>query len=227
RVARWERGDTVAQPKVAVRGLSLIGSAHRAAVGLRLRRWTETVASDLFQPPGRLQKRGGPAVQQLLSTLREGLGMAPPVSVGRFSQEERHLLARSGIRLGQRAAFSQHMLKARQAPVRRALFRAWTGGAAPADAPVWSGRVASQDAARVLGMVRVGRVAVRIDVLEQAAAMVRKASRRGPFAMPSELPTALSTDPDTAAWVLGGLGYGTVRVGGEWRFIPNNTRDRR
>lgn len=218
-VARWGRGRRLSEPSVEVRGLPDLGEAHRAAVKLRIQRWTTGRVGALTAPlHARGRDRVSPLGTEVLEALEAGLGLAPPIAPGRLRTRDREILARMGVRLGRLHAYVPALLEPPAVAWKLRLWRAWTGDDAVGPAGVADPAV-DAGLGVALGWPVVGGIAVRIDVLERVAATARRAARKGAFAMPDSVPVQLGLDVDAAAAVLDGLGFGKVSVGGEWRFV--------
>lgn len=217
-VGRWARGGDLPEPAVELRGLPLLTPAHRAAVRLRLERWTARVVAALV---ARLDGATDPEIAVVVDDLRRGLGVAGPVPIRGLSDGARRTLARMGVRLGRQHTWLKSVFARQHREVRAALWRVWTGGTADIpgeDAATWVPD--TRRAVKVLGYIDCGPVCLRVDRLEEVAATVRKAARRGPFGLPGQLLTLLPGPADQAAAVVSGLGYDRVKVAGEWRFVP-------
>ncbi|MEQ8816606.1 MAG: helicase-related protein [Thalassobaculum sp.] len=215
--ARLVAGDAVWRPEIRIARNELVESAARDRLLARLRVWferhQEAVAPRLMQ----LQRADldGPA-RGIAFQVLEGLGGAPAGAVEALvkdlDEEGRKTLARVGIRLGTESLYVPELLKPRAVRLRSLLWSA-ASGRQPEEGPPPEGRVqaaraeatpAAYDAA--LGYARLGGRAVRVDMVERLAALVRRAGKDGPFAISAEMLSLAGVDAETFGAMLQDLG---------------------
>lgn len=237
-VGRWRHGASTVEPRLGVRGADWLDPESRGAVHRRL---LALGASLVGRVIGDLPAADDPAVPtaaaRVLADLRAHLGTAraEPLAevLADLPADDSRLLARLGVRLGVHAVYVARGLDHEARRIRAALWAAWSRAAVelpPPDALT----MPNDPAALALGFVAMGPVAVRADVLERAAARLREAARRGPFAPPRELPSWLGVGVAQAIQVAEALGYDVVRIGPDLRLVyrarsrrpPRRRRDR-
>jgi len=229
-VGRWRRGPSNTQPQVGVRGLPDLADAHRAAIRLRLQRLTtdrlEGAVPSLRQAE---RMRLSDAARALVAAVQEGLGVGPPAERRSLSDSDRRGLARLSIRLGVHTSFVPDALNGPALELRAALFAAAFDRrpVLPADNAVSTDPGVTPAFWDHAGWPVCGPLAIRADVLEKVSARLRREARKGPFALPQELPSWLGTSRETAIGVVDALGYRHVQVAGEARFVPPHAPRRR
>ncbi len=245
--ARLVAGDAVWRPEIRVLRNELVEASARDWLLARLRAWferhQETVAPRLMQ----LQRADldGPA-RGIAFQVLEGLGGAPAAAVDLLvkdlDDEGRKTLARVGIRLGTESLYVPELLKPRAVRLRSQLWSA-AAGRLPEEGPPPEGRVQVVRAEATppaydlaLGYARLGGRAVRVDMVERLAALVRRAAKDGPFAITPEMLSLAGVDAETFAAMLQDLGCKPVAAAedGTARFErrrhrpkPKQPRERR
>ncbi|MEQ8396466.1 DEAD/DEAH box helicase [Thalassobaculum sp.] len=216
-IAYLVAGDAIWRPEIRVTRNEMIGPAQRDRLLARVQAWferhQEAAAPRLLQ----LQRADleGPA-RGIAFQVLEGLGGAPASAVETLvkdlDDDGRKTLARVGIRLGTESLYVPELLKPRAVRLRGLLWSAARGNH-PVEGPPPEGRVqaaraeatpADYDAA--LGYARLGGRAVRVDMVERLAALVRRVGREGPFAISAEMLSLAGVDAETFAAMLGDLG---------------------
>ena len=215
--ARLVAGDAVWRPEIRISRNELIEPSQRDRLLARLRVWferhQETVAPRLVQ----LQRADldGPA-RGIAFQVLEGLGGAPAAAVEMLvkdlDEEGRKTLARVGIRLGTESLYVPELLKPRAVRLRSLLWSA-ASGRYPEEGPPPEGRVQAERADATpaaydvaLGYARLGGRAVRVDMVERLAALVRRAGKEGPFVITPEMLSLAGVDAETFARMLLDLG---------------------
>ncbi|HVO09262.1 MAG TPA: helicase-related protein [Vicinamibacteria bacterium] len=215
-VARLLAGESALTPQVDVLPSDLLEPPLRERVRRRLAAWLEGMLQASLGPLFRLRERApAGAARGLAFVLAEGLGAAARRSVAAqvagLSGEDRRDLSRLGVSVGRFAVFLPTLqrpesmrLRARLFAVRHGL-RGWTG---PDGAPSVSNDLARPLASYLAsGYLPLGPRAVRLDRLEQAAALLARLSRSGPFPAPRELPRIVGCSPAELAAVVSAMGY--------------------
>lgn len=230
-VGRLGRGDDLLRPTIAVNPtLDLSrGLGHR--VQRRLIAAGRDLVGEVLAPlrTDRLADTSG-AVRGLLYQLEQGLGTISTESareqVRALSADERKGLERFGVRLGYRYVFLASALNPRAITRRLALANAFWGVAVENFAAV-SGKADAAvhaDYYEAIGFPRLGRLAVRADVLEKISRILHHSARRGSFTPDPQLCDRLSCQGEDLAAVVEALGY---RPLGDGVFIDPTRRRRR
>lgn len=157
----------------------------------------------------RLVEAGGAAPRQALAA-----------DIAQLSAQERRQLRSAGVRIGEHAVFLPALLKPRAAGL-NSLLHAVSGGTAQLRFRPPAGRVslaleAGDDPRGVTaaGYLVCGRWAVRIDMLERLADLIRdqrKAHPRGWFALSTDMLALLGVPPDGLEEIVRALGYARVK----------------
>ncbi len=228
-LARLAPGRDVLSPEVRVPRSELAGAGARRRIERRLVAWSRDLVADLLAPLRRPVARAlGPAARGVVYLLEQGLGTAARADASRQLRElggdDRRHLARLDVRLGTRHVYVASLLDP-EAVARRAVLAGVFAGLAPPPVAPYAGEAAvAADAAlpdevyRAMGYPRVGALAVRTDVLEEIAAAIRRAARRGAFAADPAWSARLGATDDELASLLEALGYRRARGGG-LRFV--------
>ncbi|WP_229836310.1 helicase-related protein [Thalassobaculum fulvum] len=215
--ARLVAGDAVWRPEIRISRNELLEPPLRDRLLARARAWFESHQEAVAPRLVQLQRADldGPA-RGIAFQVLEGLGgaSAPAVEtlVKDLDDDGRKTLARVGIRLGTESLYVPELLKPRAVRLRSLLWSA-ASGRYPEEGPPPEGRVqvvraeatpAAYDAA--LGYARLGGRAVRVDMVERLAALVRRAGREGPFAITPEMLSLAGVDAETFGRMLLDLG---------------------
>ncbi len=192
-VGRLFSGATPLAPRLEALASDQLGADARDAVRRRLAIWLDSHLADLTAPLRELQaaELDGPG-RGIAFLLVEGLGnVAAADAVSQMkglSKASRRRLARLGVRFGVRHLYLPAMLRAKVIELRARLWAVQRGLAEVS--PPTPGRVSleaesfDQDYAPTIGFERLGRHALRIDIVERLAAALRQASRTAePFAL--------------------------------------------
>ncbi|MDH5748904.1 MAG: helicase-related protein, partial [Rhodospirillales bacterium] len=221
-VARLVRGPDVLRPAVDPLTSDLLEGEDRERIRCRVSRWLEAAVSLVLRPllhAGKVDLPG--AARGLVFQLTESLGSMPRASaetqIQSLSQDDRRRIRKLGIRLGRQSVFMPALLKPAQADLRGLLWAVHAGvDSAPPFPP--QGRVSVP--ARVQGLWPffeacgfrpVGRIAIRIDMLERLAETAWELSRKGPFAAGPQLMSLAGCGPDDMPDILRACGYRALR----------------
>jgi len=224
RIARLVPGPTALEPRVEPFASDLLdGPAQdrlRRRLALWLRRWSARALAPLHaarQVPLRGAARG------LVYHLTEALGTLPAAEVQAqvrgLAPADRQALARIGLRLGRRHAYLKGALRTRCLEARALLWAVAAGASPRPPVPADGRQVVARDPAlpdafyRAIGFLPLGIAAVRADLVERLARLVRDAARRAgtdSFALPAEVAAALAAWPGDTALLLADLGYRPV-----------------
>ncbi|HSD26040.1 MAG TPA: helicase-related protein, partial [Vicinamibacteria bacterium] len=215
-VARLTAGESALAPQVEVLASDLLDPPLRERVRRRLATWLDGHLRGVLGPLFALRD-GAPAgaARGLAFALAEGLGAvarrAVARQVGALTADDRRDLSRLGVTTGRLAVFLPALLRPEALGLRARLFAirekrpAEAGPGGPPSVP----RDPRQPAAFYLacGYLPAGPRAVRLDRMEQAAAVASRLSRGGPFVPPRELPKVLGCRLEEAKAVLTAIGY--------------------
>ncbi len=220
-VADLVAGDVAWRPDVRVRESDLLEPPQRERVQKRLRTWTEAHLEAGIPHLLQLARSdlSGP-VRGIVFQVLEGLGNAPAEGlralVKELDDQGRKDLARVGIRLGTENLYIPQLLKPKAVALRGLLWSV-ARGRFPEEGPPPEGRVqvvrrdeTPKDYDLALGYQRLGGRAIRIDMVERIAALIRQAARNGPFAINPDMLSLAGVDHETFAAILGDLGYRKV-----------------
>jgi ATP-dependent RNA helicase SUPV3L1/SUV3 len=153
-------------------------------------------------------------------------GRAEP-QVRHLTAEDRRLLARLGIVVGELVVFSPELLSPRAIERRAALWAARSG----ARVHVPGGpAVALADDADVgywyaIGYVPFGPRAIRADLAERVYARLHAATRAGPAALPAEPCAWLACAPEELEAIAEAMGFVEASAG-QWMLRPRRTGGR-
>jgi ATP-dependent RNA helicase SUPV3L1/SUV3 len=220
-VADLVAGDVPWRPGVRVRESDMLDPPQRDRIEKRLRTWTEAhleaVIPQLLQLD-RSDLSGG--ARGIVFQVLEGLGNAPAEGlrpmVKELDDQGRKDLARVGIRLGTENLYIPQLLKPKAVALRGLLWSVHHGRF-PEEGMPPEGRVqierrpeTPKEYDLALGYQRLGGRAIRIDMVERIAALIRQAARNGPFAINPDMLSLAGVDHETFAAILNDLGYRKV-----------------
>ncbi|MDF1792606.1 MAG: helicase-related protein [Thalassobaculaceae bacterium] len=220
-VADLVAGDVAWRPDVRVRESDMLEPAQRDRMHKRLRTWMEAhleaVVPQLLQL-ARSDLSGG--ARGIVFQVLEGLGNAPAeglrAMVKELDDQGRKDLARVGIRLGTENLYIPQLLKPKAVALRGLLWSV-QHGRFPEEGLPPEGRVQVVRRAETpteydvaLGYQRLGGRAIRIDMVERIAALIRQAARNGPFPINPDMLSLAGVDHETFAAILNDLGYRKV-----------------
>ncbi|WP_026299571.1 helicase-related protein [Elioraea tepidiphila] len=211
-VARLKPGASALRPLVEVPGGEFLDGAQRERIRARLAAW---LAARIAATLGPLLALGpaaaDPALRGLAHLLEEGLGVVPREQVIATGLDRGRLKA-LGVRLGRHAAFLPALLRPGATALRARLWAVRRGVVQP-PLPT-AGTVAvrpdgswPEGWVEMLGFLRLGPVAVRLDVAERVGAELARLTRAGAQALPSGLPSRLGCRAGELPAVLRGLGF--------------------
>ena len=229
-VARLVPGPGVLRPHVQPLPNDLMTPSVAGQLTERLGRWVD---AEISRRLGRLADIDdtdlpGP-VRGIVYRLREGLGCCPRHEasglLGSLDETGRKTLARLGIRLGRETVFLPSLLKPAAIRLRGILWSVATGNALPELPP--AGRVSMPmdpewppGYVLAIGFLPLGARALRVDMAERLAAVIRRAARKAPFEATPEMLSLAAVPPGELASVLSALGYRTVKTDDGLRFAP-------
>jgi ATP-dependent RNA helicase SUPV3L1/SUV3 len=220
-VADLTAGDVAWRPDVRVRDSDLLEPAQRDRVHKRLRTWLEThLEAGVPQLLQLARSDLSGSARGIVFQVLEGLGNAPAEAlralVKELDEQGRKDLAKVGIRLGTENLYIPQLLKPKAVALRGLMWSLFKG-VFPEEGLPPEGRVqvvrlpeTPKEYDLALGYQRLGGRAIRIDMVERIAALIRQAARNGPFAISPDMLSLAGVDHETFAAILGDLGYRKV-----------------
>jgi len=210
-VAALRPGPLPLQPLIELLPSEWLDAEARRTLEKRLAAWLESRLKSLFGPllPEREEELSGPG-RGLLFQLAEHLGSMPPVPADTLSEPDRKIMARLGVRFGTESLFLPALLKP-EAQRWRGVLWCLHRGQPPIPLPP-AGRVslpAELPAAfyDAIGYRRLGKHAIRLDMLERFAAELRKLARQGPIALPASWMSQLGLGAEDMHALIATMGY--------------------
>ncbi|HUF57212.1 MAG TPA: disulfide oxidoreductase, partial [Thermohalobaculum sp.] len=222
-IGRLEKGDGPLAPKVRVFVDDMAEAAVTEKVERRLGHWVQRRIAALFEPM--LKMRDDEAVTGLARgvafQLAEAMGILPRRQIAddvkQLGQEERALLRKHGVRFGQYSVFMPALLKPAPTRMRLILWALWQGLDEFPEAPpaghvtVPADRGAPQGYYEKAGYRLCGSRAVRIDMLERLADMIRPMDSRAGFEATPDMLSITGATLEQFAEIMKGLGYDAAR----------------
>ena len=235
-VGRLEKGDSPLAPKVKVFVDDIAEPAVAEKVERRLGHWITRRINTLFEPL--LAMQGDEAVTGLARGLAfqigEALGVVPRRQVAEdvkaLGQDERGLLRKHGVRFGQYNIFMPLLLKPAPTRLRLILWSLWEAFEEFPEAPppglvtIPAVEGAPDGYYEKVGYRLCGQRALRIDMLERLADLLRPMDVRGGFEATPDMLSITGCTLEQFADVLGALGFQGER--GE-RPKPERTKEER
>lgn len=231
-------GDDVQRPRVKMLRHDGIDGGDRLRIERRLTAWSRDMVAQLMEPLRReIARELGPQGRGLVYALEQGLGTVAQPEVRSqlrgLSGEDRKRLARLDVRLGATHVYVASMLGP-QAVALRASLAGIRAGERPLPTPPTGGANSvcwqsqwPREVATAMGYPVVGTLAVRVDLLERAAALVRGKARRGRFDLPEEALGWLGCTREELMSVLTDLGYIRCPTGADIVQFMSRRRRRR
>ncbi|MDG2205836.1 MAG: helicase-related protein [Alphaproteobacteria bacterium] len=217
RLATVAKGGTLLAPQIKVPAYDLLSSEQRDAVTKRLARWLsrylETRLGPLYADPGTLPT--GPA-RGILFQLREHLGSMPRAAavnaISGLERKDRQLLRRIGVRIERESVLAPALLKPAAVALRGMLYdlnhdRRGTPVPSPGRMSVRMERTVPDAFYEAIGYRPLGKLAVRVDIVERVAAGAWELSRPGAFPPPVDLMNLIGCGIEDMTEVLKRLGY--------------------
>jgi len=221
-VAKMMKGPDLMRPRVGLISSDLVAPIQRDRIVERLELWQKAEFARLLAPLYRLKgaQVSGPA-KGLVFQLIENLGSIPrkkgETEIDALSREERKVLRNFGIRIGRESVYVIDLLKPKAIGARALLWGLFMrlNGASTLNVPIPKpGQVsvvpdkAFPDAFyEAIGYRVMGKLAMRIDMIERIAETAWTLNRKSPFAMAPELLALGGCGADEMSLVLKLLGY--------------------
>ncbi|MHA7875776.1 helicase-related protein [Roseivivax sp.] len=218
-VGKLERGDDPMKPRVAAFVDDEAGPEVRQKVERRLQHFIDRKVAALFEPLMNIQR------DEALTGLAKGfgfqmieaMGVIPRAKVAdevkALDQEARGALRKHGIRFGQFTIFMPLLLKPAPTRLRLVLWSLAQGRDTFPEAPppglvtVPADQGTPQDEFAIMGYRKAGTRAIRIDMLERLADLVRVEDSRGGFEATADMLSITGLTLEQFSDLMEGLGY--------------------
>ena len=222
-IGALEKGDALMAPRVRAHVDDAAEPAVAEKVERRLSHFVRRRIDALFEPLIAMQAddavRG--LARGLAFQLSESLGVIPRKRIAEevkaLAQEDRAVLRKHGVRFGQHTVFMPALLKPAPARMRLLLWSLWQGLAEVPDAPP-PGHVtihavpgAPEGFYEMAGYRLCGERAVRIDMLERLADMIRPLDARAGFEATADMLSITGCTLEQFAGIMEGLGFQATR----------------
>jgi ATP-dependent RNA helicase SUPV3L1/SUV3 len=218
-VGRLEKGDTPLTPRIKVFVDDIAEVAVAEKVERRLSHWINRRINTLFEPLLKMRddETVGGLARGVAFQITETMGVVPRRQIAddvkALAQEERGLLRKHGVRFGQHNIFMPLLLKPAPTRLRLILWSLWEGFEEFSEAPP-PGLVtipALTDAPRgyyeKVGYRLCGPRALRIDMLERLADLIRPMDVRGGFEATPDMLSITGCTLEQIAELLKSLGF--------------------
>ena len=234
-VARLTRGTDLVHPQVKLVGSAPLGAGARLRAERRLVAWTRDLLAELLGTLRRPETSAlSAAARGLVYQLEQGLGTvssrAARAELALLGPEDRRVLRRLGVSLGQSVVHLPATLGPRSLVIRQALATAYWGEPSPlpADPPpsLIADRGVPQDHYRVLGYLVLGQRAIRADLVERVERRLGRPTEEAPALLFAELGRWLDCPVREVAEILRPLGYRRRSDGGFTRARSRRRRAR-
>ena len=218
-IGKLEKGDTPLTPKIRVFVDDIAGPDVAEKVERRLTHWVGRRIAALFEPL--VGMRDDETISGLAKgvafQLVEAMGIVPRQKIAndvkQLAQEERGLLRKHGVRFGQHNIFLPALLKPAPTRMRLILWSLWQEHADFPDAPP-AGHVTFPAMPEVppgyyemVGYRLCGARALRIDMLERLADLLRPMDARAGFEATPDMLSITGCTLEQLADILGNLGF--------------------
>ncbi len=222
-VGKLVRGEDRLKPRVQAFVDEEAGPDVIAKVERRLQHFVDRRISTLFEPLLAMSRDEGlvGAPRGLAFRLSETFGIIPREEVARevreLDQEARGALRRHGVRFGQYTIFLPALLKPAPTRLRLVLWALWEGlEIFPQSPPPGLVTIPAESDAppgyyRMSGYRRAGSRAIRLDMLERLADMLRDQDSRAGFEASADMLSITGLTLEQFADLLQGLGYAAER----------------
>jgi ATP-dependent RNA helicase SUPV3L1/SUV3 len=232
-IAQMTRGPDLLRPEVQLLASLQLGAGAKVQVQRRMVAWTRDFVAELLAPLRALPTAAlpSPAGRGLLYQLEQGLGSVlrarADAQVRHLRPEDRRMLGRMGIRVGELVVYSPELLTPAAITRRAALWSARTGRRQwpePAEASIRVETELEFAFYHAVGYPPFGPLAIRADVAEETFRALVEATRAGPAELPEGLAAAIGGDVEDVAEVAVAMGFVEVDAG---RFALVRRAERR
>ncbi len=228
-VAHLNAGPEPLRPVVAPVSSDLLDAALRGRLVRRLERWISKHLQHHLTPLFQIAEHPvSGAARGILFRLGENLGSMPRdlarLEIDALSKADRQTLRRLNVCIGRHSIYLAEMIKPAAVGLRAMLWGLAADASFPLPIPT-PGRmsVAVNDTKsptfwQAIGYHRLGRRAVRVDIIERLAARAWALSAAGPFTPPAELMNLLGCAAEEVFDVLENLGYQSQMIDDQRRL---------
>ena len=234
-IGKMIAGDDIMHPKVVAFVDNEAGTEVLGKVERRLQHFVDRKVSVLFEPLLNLQKDG--EITGLAKgfgfQLYESLGILRRQNVSKevksLDQDARSLLRKHGVRFGQFTVFMPLLLKPAPTRLRLILWALSQNLAEFPDAPppglvtVPANKEAPENYDDMAGYRNAGERAIRIDMLERLADLLRVEDSRGGFEANADMLSITGMTLEQFANLMEGLGYSSEKAERQKSKIPDIT----
>ena len=234
-IGKMIAGDDIMHPKVVAFVDNEAGTEVLGKVERRLQHFVDRKVSVLFEPLLNLQKDG--EITGLAKgfgfQLYESLGILRRQNVSKevksLDQDARSLLRKHGVRFGQFTVFMPLLLKPAPTRLRLILWALSQNLAEFPEAPppglvtVPANKEAPENYDDMAGYRNAGERAIRIDMLERLADLIRVEDSRGGFEANADMLSITGMTLEQFANLMEGLGYSSEKAERQKSKIPDMT----
>jgi len=217
-VARLGAGHSLLKPSVTAITFELLEPADRESIERRLRGWVDRQIGSVFAPLAAAEVAvPAGAARGIVFRLTETLGSVSRQQaldeIDALSKGQRQALRKLGVRIGREAVYLPELLRRAAVRLRGLLWELYHGMApVPPLPPPGRVSVAMMDGVpgayyEAVGFCPMGRLAVRMDMVERLAGRAWSLNRSGPFSIGPDLLSLAGCNEDDMAVILGRLGY--------------------
>tara|TARA_B100000886_G_scaffold127285_1_gene85807 strand:- start:1995 stop:3572 length:1578 start_codon:yes stop_codon:yes gene_type:complete len=217
-LAHLALGHTPLSPKILLRASDLISPQQEELIISRLRIWLDHHIKECLNPLVRINKAevASPA-RGILFQISENLGTVLQNKVKNLlknvSQVDRNYLTKLGLRFGTEVLYFPELLKPKAIELLSVLWRVHNSPNSTLNLPL-PGQVTFEKKAAVsdeyylaLGFVPLGDRAVRADILERVAVILRQQSKVQPFVLEDKILSLLGLGYEKTKFILREIGY--------------------
>ena len=217
-LAHLALGHTPLSPKILLRASDLISPQQEELIISRLRTWLDHHIEECLNPLVRIKKVdvASPA-RGILFQISENLGTVLQNGVKNLlknvSQVDRNYLTKLGLRFGTEVLYFPELLKPKAIELLSVLWRVHNAPNSTLNLPL-PGQVTVEKKAAVspeyylaLGFVPLGNRAVRADILERVAVILRQQSKVQPFVLEDKVLSLLGLGYEETKIILREIGY--------------------
>ena len=211
-------GHTPLSPKILLRASDLISLQQEELIISRLRIWLDHHINECLNPLVRIKKVdvASPA-RGILFQISENLGMVLQNKVKNLlknvSQVDRNYLTKLGLRFGTEVLYFPELLKPKAIELLSVLWRVHNSSNSTLNLPL-PGQVTVEKKAGVsdeyylaIGFVPLGNRAVRADILERVAVILRQQAKAQPFVLEDKILSLLGLGYEETKIILREIGY--------------------
>jgi ATP-dependent RNA helicase SUPV3L1/SUV3 len=222
-VGRLEKGDSPLAPKVRAFVDDLAEPVVAEKVERRLGHWVQRRINSLFEPMLKMQadETISGLARGVAFQIAEHMGVIPRRRIANdvktLGQEERAQLRKHGVRFGQHHVFMPALLKPAPTRLRLILWSLWEGFDTVPDVPppglvtIPAVEEAPEGYYEKVGYRLCGSRALRIDMLERLADLIRPMDAKAGFEATPDMLSITGCTLDQFAELMAGLGYEAER----------------